>query len=323
MKCKEAQVCISRDVDGELREQERAVLQKHLAQCHECSRFAERCRQMQRLISEQAVPMPEGAYWTELWQRITEQHASHEGGRHAARTRFYRILLPVAAAACLVLAVGMIVQHSGITRLRTEVETLRAAGRGLDTGPWGLESVTRLVAPAQGKALAEQLQAFHLVNDYFGGGLQWMVQDGAQSELGLSAPAEIAASQTEPEAITVEIRLLRAEKGGKVSVVSAPTLMILAGAEANFFLGPSRARGPKQFLYRCTARRGTDGRTHIGLELTVRPLPGGEPVKLCGVATPDEGQAVPVAFSRVGETQYVLLVWTHPGAAEARSSTQT
>ena len=323
MECKEAQACISRDIDGELPEQERQVLAEHLSRCAECSRFAERCRRLQGLMDRASVPMPEDAYWDELWDRVTEEQASHQERWHTARRSFYRVVSAVAVAACVLLAVGTIVQQSRIGRMRAEIETLRAASPGAGTTPWDLESVARLVAPAQGEVLAEQAAAFHLVNDYFSGGLQWMVQDGAQSELGLGGPVESAASWTEPEAMTVEIRLLRTQNGQGGSVLSAPTLMIRPGAEANFALAASNTRGAKRFRYRCAAGKGADGGARLAVEVSLCPLAGGEPVKLCGVVAPEEGRAVPVALSHVEDVEYVLLVWTGPGKARARSLTQT
>ena len=170
MECKEAQVCISRDIDGELAEQERLVLAEHLSRCAQCSRFAERCRRLQGLMARASVPMPEDAYWTELWDRITEAQASHQERRHAARRRFYRVVSAVAVAACLLLVVGMIVQQLRIGEMRAELETLRASAPRAGTTSFDL------VAPAHDEVLAEQAAAFHLVNDYFSGGLQW-IQD--------------------------------------------------------------------------------------------------------------------------------------------------
>jgi anti-sigma factor RsiW len=193
MRCEDARAFISREADGELRDEQKAAARQHVEQCPDCARFLAHCRALQCAIEGSVVDAPSRLYWAGFSKRLSEQATTWVNST-VARMRLYRLVACAAAAACFVLLIGLVAERS-LTR-RLEAQIARSVASGFEPGaePQGLVPATPLAAATSQQGLAEQAEAFRLVGDYFQGELAWMVQDGSQSELGLTgrpdAPGE-------------------------------------------------------------------------------------------------------------------------------------
>ncbi len=305
MRCEDARVHISREIDGELPAGKREAMQRHVEQCADCARFAEQCRAIGSLMADSEVHAPDAAYRAELLRRVREA-AAEQAGRKELRPRAQRVLSYLAAAACVLLFVCVVIQQGRIAHLRAEISHLRTIGAGpvVELQDFGAIARVSAVLPV---GVPEQAEAFRMLSDYFQGGLKWLVQDGRQSELGVAGDISLAAA-TAGTALRAEIRLVRVEGGGEARVISAPTLTIVSGEEASFSLAATDGLGPGQFRYRCAARRTERGRVLLAVALEVNPPAGGEPARLWGLAELHEGQWLPVAYTQMGDASYLLLV---------------
>jgi hypothetical protein len=262
---------------------------------------------MQRLMKKSSVPVPDPLYWEGLSEQA-EDALPQKPGRNAVRLRPIRILTYAAAAACLVLLAGVAGwQRSRILGLTAEVAHLKASGDGSERDGYELGEMARFMKSVPQSAVAEQAEAFHVLDDYLQGSLRWVVQDGEQTELGMSGdlPASSAAAPGKP--VLVEIQVMRIERGGEPRVISAPTLMIVPGQEANFRLAASDGSGPKKFRYRCATAESPTGKPHIAVTVELMLDGYAEPVRLSGVVKLGDGERVPAAYSRVGEVGYALF----------------
>lgn len=320
MRCEEARLRISREVDGELSSEERDAVRGHVEKCAECARFARQCREMQRLVSESSVPVPDRPYWEGLLTRV-EKAAAPEPGRNVVPLRRSRILAYAAAAACVVLLVGLALQQGRMAGLREELERARASGAESAAGDYDLRQMSRFVKGVPLGALAEQAEVFVVLDDYLQGGLRWVVQDGRQTELGMSGDAFAAGAAASGKPMLVEIQLVRAAGNGDVQVVSAPTLMIVPGEEANFHLAASDGIGGKRFRYRCAAFESPTGGAYVEVALELMPEGAWAPINLSGVFSFSNGDRVPAAYSRAGEVSYLLLVSTRQPDEGSRGDT--
>ncbi len=91
--------------DGELRDAERVELERHLAECHACRRRRERFAAIDRSLNDTELEPP--LHPMHLEERIA--HALHEAPVRGDRSIAWPRLIRVAAAAVVVLAVGMLV----------------------------------------------------------------------------------------------------------------------------------------------------------------------------------------------------------------------
>jgi len=307
MRCENARTHISREVDGELPSKQRDAVRQHVEGCADCARFARRCLEMQRLVKEPLAEIPDRSYWDGLLARV-ERAMEQGAGRSAVRARTLQVLAYAAAAACLVLLAAVALQRTSSVGLRAELVRLKAGGTASPAGDYDLRQMARFVeGPAQ-SALAEQAQAFRILDDYLQGGLRWVVQDGSQTELGMSGDFSATGGASPGKPVLVEIQLVRAGGAGDTHVVSAPTLMIVPGEEANFRLAASNGIGPKRFRYRCAASESPAGEAHVVVALELIPEGSEEPIRLSAALALDSVDRVPAAYSRVGDVSYLLLL---------------
>ena len=309
MRCEDARLHISREIDGEPSGKQRDAAEQHVEACGDCARFAVQSQRLQCLIRDSSVQAPDSEYWTRLSARAAGA-ASGELRRSSARLRLYRPVSYLAAAACAVLVVVVVLQQCRIGDLRTRIERVSPRGPGPEKGAHDLAAAAGLFRAAPQQALAEQAVAFQILADYFEGGLRWVVQDGSQAELGVAAAAVPSPAAGKDATLVVEIRVLRFENGGNPRLVSAPTLMILPGEEADFRVAATGGVGPRRFRYRCVAVRTTEGKARVTVALELTPAASGEVVRLSGMVGPGNGSRVPAAYSRAGDVGYVLLLST-------------
>ncbi len=310
MRCRNARILISRGIDGKLPMADNASVQRHLEKCPDCAHYAERCRALQRLIGQSVAPAADRSYWAELSARVAVA-AAQDGAQTAPGLRLSRLISCLAAGACLILFVMLLGERSRVAQLRRETARGALTSTTTTTDLYGFDTSAVLISHAQQPEPTEQRAAFEALGDYYQGELGWMVQDGAQTALGVSvypSAREVAAKE---EALLVGIAVVTVTADRGPRLISAPTLMILPGAEANFRLAETGGTGPRRLRYQCAYERGAaaDGLVEVALEIT--PLLDGKAVKLSGAVTPGDRTTRPVAYNRVGDAHYALFVSTY------------
>ncbi len=310
MRCRNARILISRGIDEELPIADNASVQRHLEKCPDCARYAERCRALQRLIGQSVAPAADSSYWAELSARVAAA-AAQDGTQTAPGLRLHRLISCLAAAACFVLFVMLLGARSRVAQLRRETARSALTSTTSETDPYGFDTSAVLISHAQQPGPTEQKAAFEALGDYYQGELSWMVQDGAQTALGVSVYPSATGVATKEEVLLVRIAVVIVTADRSPRLISAPTLMILPGAEANFRLAETGGMGPRRLRYQCAYEHGaaTDGLVEVAVEIV--PLPGGKAVKLSAAVAPGDRTSNPVAYNRVGDAHYALFVSTY------------
>ena len=104
MNCERFQDDIHRLIDGSLDPAARRELEGHLRTCDRCAAMADDLRRVRALAgSLERLQPPPGA-----WDRIAQQTVRPPRGRLLWMARAQRVVMPLATAACLVLAVGFV-----------------------------------------------------------------------------------------------------------------------------------------------------------------------------------------------------------------------
>ncbi len=306
MQCDDIQLLISRELDGEITEQQRRNLGEHLAGCAECVAFQRRCRALQQAVHASPTPLPEGTDWDQPSLRWTAALARQER-REGRRVRVLLVAACVAVAACVVVSAAHVRRSHRESELEARIAQLEAAARAAEKGAgWDL-SLAALPARSP-RDLREPVAAFAALGDYFGPELRWMATDGAQTELGITTEASSVAATHDDGVVAAEIRLERTVRDQEPQLISAPSLVIVPGSEANFRLAPTGTDGPKRLRYCCTLDVSDAGGGLLRVAVQVMPEGGDVPVLLSGMIDPDRPGAGPVAFTRQGDVGYVLYL---------------
>lgn len=306
MRCEEARELISRDVDGELPGDRRAELEQHVKSCGDCARFAEDCRKLQSAMRASPVPMPDERYWNALPARAA-QSAAAQSKRGEGRVRLLRMSWYVAAAAGLLLVIGVVTQQSQINDLRAQVAQLRIAEAKPQPNVFDPQTVTCPVPHVPVTALREQEAVFNDLAPYFQGGLKWMVEDGSQADVGVSEDVPLRGATHTAKPMIAQLQLVRLGSDGTTQVISSPTVAILPGAEARFNLEASNGNGSVRLPYRCVLSKSNGGPATLTVSLDLNPPLEGHSAKLSGVAQLHPGNCVPVAYTRAGGVGYALF----------------
>ena len=134
MSCEDRHEDISRLIDGSLDAAARRDLEAHLHTCDGCAELADDLRRIRALAGslEQREPPPAA------WQAIARRTVAPAAGRDLWLARVRRYAVPLATAACLVLAVAVVYllkrpvpgPASGVTGVVSETTTDRAALAG-------------------------------------------------------------------------------------------------------------------------------------------------------------------------------------------------
>jgi anti-sigma factor RsiW len=104
MNCERYEDDIHRLIDGSLDPPARRELEGHLRTCDRCAATADDLRRVRALAgSLERLQPPPGA-----WDRIAQQTVTPPRGRLLWMARAKRVVMPLATAACLVLAVGFV-----------------------------------------------------------------------------------------------------------------------------------------------------------------------------------------------------------------------
>ena len=96
---------------GKLEPARAAATEEHLKACSACSRFVEQQRAVWHALDGWEAPAVTPDFDRRLFQRI-EENAGRRNWFGAFRTALLRHGLPVAAAACLIVAAGVVSQRS-------------------------------------------------------------------------------------------------------------------------------------------------------------------------------------------------------------------
>ena len=316
MQCEEARECISRQLDFELPGERRAELEQHMKSCEACARFAEESRKLHDAMRAAPTPVAAEGYWNGLLARMT-QSATTQANRQQRRLTVFRTLWYVAAAASLLLIVGVVAQQGSIASLRGQVAQLNAVPPPSPAGAFDPFSAPCPAPTVSTAALKEQEAVFGDLSHYFQGGLKWIVEDGSQTDMGVSeeAPAQGAAQENRP--MIAQFQLVRFEGGGKSEVISAPTLTMLPGAEARFDLETTRGARTMRLPYRCVLSQPAGGAATLSVSLDLNPPLENGSANLSGVAELHPGSCQPVAFTRAGNVGYALFVALLPQTEKA------
>ena len=309
MDCTEAQLRISKDIDGELPVEHRVELEQHLRDCPKCRRFASRCESLQDAVAALAGAHPPDQGGDDMRKRLWRE--AEDGGALGGRLRFYRRLSYLAVAACVALVAGLVFQSLAHEKSLPEPGASRPE-RALSGAMRTAEQVSEAVlSPADAGFLAEQRQAFAAVTDYLGGSLRWMVQDGDQTELGMVNNSGEVGARATAGPLMLELRVVRDAGRGCPQVVSAPTLTLMPGTEAVFTLDPTVGGRGERYSYRCRAERRNGSVVCASVELTVRDSAGPQ-LAMAGTAFLQPGRSAPVAWAAAGEGGYLLYALVPP-----------
>jgi len=105
MRCEQVESRLGDYVDGALPAGERREVEAHLRECGACATVAGDLARVRQLAgSLDRLPLPPTA-----WARIADRAGVARAGQDAARRHWYAAWVPLAAAACLVLAVALVV----------------------------------------------------------------------------------------------------------------------------------------------------------------------------------------------------------------------
>jgi anti-sigma factor RsiW len=116
MDCERYQDDIHRLIDGSLDAAARRDLEGHLRTCDRCAAMADDLRRVRALAGSLDRLQPPPA----AWDRIAQQTVSPPRGRLLWMARARRAAMPLATAACLVLAVGLVYLMKRPTPAATE-----------------------------------------------------------------------------------------------------------------------------------------------------------------------------------------------------------
>ena len=260
MNCEAACQLLSRALDGELPVSDEAELRDHLAQCPTCTKEEKVQRRLMAAARSLKAPSPphgyEGRLRSAVWKEL-------DGARRAPSLSF-RIL---ALAAVLLLSVAVAYLAHQLNESRKQILHLRAdqARRPpprVEDLP--LVSVASLRNPGVDRGIAEQVQAFSAVQDYFGGVVRWMAVDDNQVEIGMSGSArpKVNGAGSAAQAIVLTFEYLERLKSGKTVVLSNPQFVLLPGEEASVRLRSRDAGSEELFRYRTKASVAADGQIH-------------------------------------------------------------
>ncbi len=313
MRCEEARECISRDLDRELPVERSAELEQHLKDCTECARITEDFRRLQSAMLASPAPAPESGYWDTLLTRVAQSAASQAKREHS-RWRLFRSLSFAAAAASVLLAVGIVAQQSRIKGLQSQVAQLRSAQALIPAAEFAKLSAQCSMPAVSTASLREQQAVFGDLSQYYQGNLKWLVEDGSQTDVGVSDETSTSNAPQEGEPMIAQFQLVRLDADGTSEVISAPTLLMLPGSEARFNLEASRGNTSVRLPYRCALLK-QDGGATLSVSLDLDPSLDGQSAKLSGVAQLRAGSCQPVAFTRAGDVSYALFVALLPRPA--------
>ena len=321
MQCDDIQLLISRELDGEITEQQRRNLGEHLAGCAECVAFQRRCRALQQAVHASPTPLPEGTDWDQPSLRWTAALARQER-REGRRVRLLLAAACVAVVACVAVSVAHVSQSRRERGLEARIARLEAEARTAEEVAGGDPLLAALPVRSP-RDLREPVAAFTALGDYFGPELRWMATDGAQTELGIATEASSLVATHDDGALAAEIRLEKTVRDREPQLISAPDLVIVPGAEANFRLAPTGTDGPKRFRYCCTLDgvEAESGLLRVAVQVT--PQGEGDPALLSGTIDPARPGAGPIAFTLQGDVGYVLYVSVRPAVASRATGGQT
>ncbi len=94
MKCEEARPLMMALLDGEIGEEDRRALERHLQGCYACAKEFESFRQLKELTEGVTLMEPESRIWQEYWSRVYNRIERGVG----------TVLLALSAAALLIFA---------------------------------------------------------------------------------------------------------------------------------------------------------------------------------------------------------------------------
>jgi anti-sigma factor RsiW len=106
MRCDDHHDDINRLIDGALDPAARRELEAHLRTCDDCAAVADDLRRVRALAGSLERLQPPAA----AWDRIARQTVTPLRGRLLWMARAQRAVMPLATAACLILAVGLVYQ---------------------------------------------------------------------------------------------------------------------------------------------------------------------------------------------------------------------
>ncbi len=104
MSCEHRHDEINQLIDGSLDPAARRDLEGHLRTCDACAEMADDLRRVRALAGSLERLEPPAA----AWDRIARQTVAPPQGRLLWMTRARRVVMPLATAACLVLAIGLV-----------------------------------------------------------------------------------------------------------------------------------------------------------------------------------------------------------------------
>jgi anti-sigma factor RsiW len=127
MSCKNIHCKLGAYVDGELPPEEREEVEAHTTNCASCAQMADQMRRLDELAANDTVPPVSGVEWASLWESILARREEALPEARPVRGTILRIpaflglwtqgarrvLVPLAAAAALVLAAYLVI--SGIS----------------------------------------------------------------------------------------------------------------------------------------------------------------------------------------------------------------
>ncbi len=296
MLCKNALALISKEIDGELTDAERRELKEHLSRCPDCACARDAYGRVEAETFGSEVPIPSDEYWADFARRVIPHQEIRATGRG-----YSGVLIAVCGYALAAVCMAVL----GLTWLRAEKPEGRALGSVAGRAPAPAELPWPVEMPPLRPAMQqEQAEAFRVLKAYFQGGLQWMAQDGEQTEIGVSSTGSSSPAGSD-NALVVSLGVVCADAAGSSEMISSPTLMILPGAEAQFRMQGRGGFSGEVLRYRC-AYSATSSLVLVTVELT--PRDSGMPVRLSAVVDRRMRDDSPVAFSRSGDHSYLLML---------------
>lgn len=298
MKCGEAQQKISKMMDDELTPTQKEDVDKHLDECKVCREYQERLLKVEEALGRIAEPELEEEASNRLFDHAVK---SNEGGnvysQNTGPDTFRRSVTWLSVAATFLLALGLVAQQWWIHTLRSDIESAemissRAGEGGIMAAEFNAETIMPAVDPSV------QARAFREVSRYFDRRVNWLVEDGDQTELGLSSDSVQPA--TEQRRLQLALRLVHWRGEGRKRILSAPVVLIRPGVRASFALSSSDQPGAKDLHYVC--RTGEDNR------IEVRVATDDSRVKLGGTADLGSESTSLVGFTRTPTGAYALFV---------------
>jgi len=248
---------ISRQLDGELSPEDARLLEAHLTGCDACQRRQRDFRRINETVQKAPVPAPSGGVFRTLRRAVRQEAMKRES---APASPAFRVVALAAALALAVLA-GILARALVAARLTNEElqVQLRAQEHAAARDRSLMEVLRR--AARTGHGIAEPILAFTGVQDYLAGQLRWMVTDGDQVEIGVSAASEAIPTVAEDPRpfIVLVFQYVQRRRTGESSRLSEPTFVLTPGEEASVRLRGPDERNGRVFHYRVKADEGPGG----------------------------------------------------------------